>query len=75
MTILVQFFKIVWGKLAKFKQVCITYKVPIPRTLELLAFSEYYRFDTSAFFMRVFRALLYTQKESRSIKSGLFIES
>ena len=45
------------------------------RTLELLAFDEYCRFDTSAFFMRIKRASLYTHKESRSIKTAIFIES
>jgi len=39
------------------------------RTLELLAFDEYCRFDTSAF------RSLYTEKESRSIKTAIFIES
>ena len=38
------------------------------RMLELLAFDEYCRFDTSAFFMRIKRASLYTHKESRSMK-------
>ena len=43
-------------------------------TLYLLAFDEYCRFDTSAFFMRIKRAWLYTNKESRSIKTEIFIE-
>jgi hypothetical protein len=41
----------------------------------VLAFDEYRRFYTSAFFMRIKRALLYTHKESRSIKTAIFIES
>jgi hypothetical protein len=45
------------------------------RTLELLAFDEYCRFDTSAFFYRIKRASLYPLKESRSIKTAIFIES
>ena len=47
------------------------------RTLELLAFDEYCRFDTSVFFLRMKRASLYTEKENRSIKTviDLFIES
>ena len=48
---------------------------PPSRTLELLAFDEYCRFDTSAFFRRIKRASLYTPKESRSIKTAIFIES
>jgi hypothetical protein len=51
--------------------------------LEPLAFDEYCRFDTAAFFMRIKRASLYTMlytsssthKESRSIKTAVFIES
>jgi hypothetical protein len=43
--------------------------------LELVAFDEYCRFDTSAFFMRIKRGSLYTHKESRSIKTAIFIES
>jgi hypothetical protein len=46
-----------------------------PRTLELLAFDENCRFDTSALFGGIERALVYPPKHSRSIKSGLFIES
>ena len=47
------------------------------RTLKPLAFDEYCRFDTSAFFWRINRASLYTPKESRNIKTAvdLFIES
>ena len=45
------------------------------RTLELLAFDEYCRFDTSAFFRNIKRASLYVPKESRSIKTAIFIES
>ena len=45
------------------------------RTLQLLAFDEYCRFDTSAFFRRIIRASPYTPKESRSIKTAIFIES
>jgi hypothetical protein len=45
--------------------------------LEPLAFDEYCRFDTSAFFMRTERGSPYTHKESRSIETAvdLFIES
>jgi hypothetical protein len=43
---------------------------PPSRTLEPLAFNEYCRFETSAFFMRIKRASLYTYKESGSIKSS-----
>ena len=43
--------------------------------LKLLAFDEYCRFDTSAFFMRIKQASLYTHKESRGIKTAIFIES
>ena len=50
-------------------------KVPPSRTLELSAFDEYCRFDNSAFFMRIKRGSLYTHKESRSIKTAIFIES
>jgi len=39
-------------------------------TLELLAFDEYCRFDTSAFFLNIKRASLYIEKESRSIKTA-----
>jgi hypothetical protein len=45
------------------------------RTLELLAFDEYCRFDTSAFFIHIKRGSLYTHKKSRSIKTAIFIES
>jgi hypothetical protein len=45
------------------------------RTLELLAFYEYCRFDTSAFFWYIKRGSLYIPKESRSIKTAIFIES
>jgi hypothetical protein len=48
---------------------------PPSRTLELLAFDEYCRFDTFAFFMRIKQASLYTHKESRIIKTAIFIES
>jgi hypothetical protein len=44
-------------------------------TLEPLAFDEYCRFDTSAFFWGIKRASLYSPKESRSIKTAIFIES
>jgi hypothetical protein len=46
--------------------------------LEPLAFDGYCRFDTSAFFFSIKRASLYnlsTVKESRSIKTAIFIES
>ena len=36
---------------------------PPSRTFELLAFDEYYRFDTSAFFGYIKRASLYLPKE------------
>ena len=45
------------------------------RTLEPLAFDKKSTFDFFAFFMRTKRASLYTHKESRSIKTALFIES
>ena len=45
------------------------------RILELLAFDEYCRFDTSALFRHIKRASLYMPKESRSIKTAIFIES
>ena len=48
---------------------------PPSRTLELLAFDEYCGFVTSAFFLRIKRGWLYTKKESRSIKTAIFIES
>jgi hypothetical protein len=44
-------------------------------TLKLLAFDEYCRFDTSAFFWRIKRSSLYTPKETKSIKTAIFIES
>ena len=44
------------------------------RTLELLDFDEYCRFDTSAFFLHIKRASLYMEKESGSIKTAIFIE-
>ena len=44
------------------------------RTLELLAFDEYCRFDTSAFFYEIKRGSLYFVKESRSIKTAIFID-
>ena len=44
-------------------------------TLELLAFDEYCCFDNSDFFLRIERGSLYTEKESRSIKTAIFIES
>jgi hypothetical protein len=43
--------------------------------LKLLAFDEYCRFDTSALFSGIQRASIYTLKESRSIKTAIFIES
>jgi hypothetical protein len=43
--------------------------------LESLAFDEYCRFDSSAFFPSIERASLYAGKESRSIKTAIFIES
>jgi hypothetical protein len=53
--------------------------VPLARRkswmLELLAFDEYCRFDTSSFFWDIKRALHYCPKESRSIKTAIFIES
>ena len=52
-----------------------TYDREKTRTLKLLAFDEYCRFDTSAFFMRIKRASLYTHKESRIVKTAVFIES
>ena len=45
------------------------------RALELLAFDEYCRFDTSALFLRIKLASLYTKKESRSIKYSLIAKS
>ena len=48
---------------------------PPSRTLELLAFDEYCRFDNSAFFMRIKRGSLYTHKESRSIKTAISIKT
>jgi hypothetical protein len=45
------------------------------RTLELLAFDEYSRFDTSAFAGDIKRGSLYIPCESRSIKTAVFIES
>ena len=47
------------------------------RMLEVLAFDEYWRFDTSDFFWGIKRASLYSPKESRSIKTAidLFIEN
>jgi hypothetical protein len=44
-------------------------------TLKPLAFDEYCRFDTSAFIYSIERASLYAVKESRSIKTAIFIES
>ena len=45
-------------------------------TLKLLAFDEYCRFDTSAFFLTIEQASLYlAKKESRSIKTAIFTES
>jgi len=43
--------------------------------LEPLAFDEYCRFDTSDFGWRIKQASLYTPKESRSIKTAIFIET
>ena len=48
---------------------------PPSRTLELLAFNEYCRFDTSARAGRIKRGSLYTPRASRSIKTAIFIES
>jgi hypothetical protein len=45
------------------------------RMLEPLAFDEYCRFDTSAFFWWIQRGALLPPKESRSIKTAIFIES
>jgi hypothetical protein len=45
------------------------------QTLKLLAFDEYCRFDTSALFSGIQRALIYTLKESNSIKTARSIES
>ena len=45
------------------------------QTLELLAFDEYCRFDTSELFLSIQRASIYTLKESRSIKTAISIES
>ena len=44
-------------------------------TQEPSDFDEQCRFDTSVFFMRIKRALLYTHKESRGVKTALSIES
>jgi hypothetical protein len=44
------------------------------RTLEPLAFDEYCRFVTSAFW-GIKQASLYSPKESRSIKTAIFTES
>ena len=48
---------------------------PPSRTLEVLAFDEYCRFDTSAFFYSIKRASLYTVNERIRIKTTLFVES
>jgi hypothetical protein len=40
-----------------------------------LAFDEYCRRDTSTLFYGMKRGSLYTVKESRSIKTAIFIES
>jgi hypothetical protein len=45
------------------------------RTLELLAFDEYCRFDTSACASAIKRGSLYRTCASRSIKTAIFIES
>jgi hypothetical protein len=45
------------------------------RTLKPLAFDEYCRFDSYALFLGIKRASLYALKESRSIKTAIFIES
>jgi hypothetical protein len=45
------------------------------RTLKPLAFDEYCRFDTSAFFWGIERGSLYSPKESRSTKTAIFTES
>ena len=42
-------------------------------TLELLAFDEYCRFGTSAFFWGIKRGSLYSPKESRSAKTAVLI--
>ena len=49
--------------------------LPPSRTFQLLAFDEYCRFDTSAFFWYTKRGSLYTHRQSRHIKTAVFIES
>ena len=70
----VEFFNCTYGF-----SILITSTVPMIKTkswmLELLACDEYCRFDTSAFFMRIKQCSLYTHKESRGIKTAIFIES
>ena len=62
--------------IARTRRACAGLTVyPSSRTLEHLAFDEYCRFDTSAFFLNIKRASLYMPKESRSIKTAIFIES
>ena len=48
---------------------------PPSRTFEPLAFDEYCRFDTFGFFYGIKRAWLYPVKESKIIKTAIFIES
>ena len=48
---------------------------PPSRTLEPVAFDEYCRFDTSAFLWGIKRGSIYSPKESRSVKTAIFIES
>jgi hypothetical protein len=48
---------------------------PPSRTLELLAFYEYCRFDTSALFGGIKRASLYSPKDGISINTAIFIKS
>jgi hypothetical protein len=43
---------------------------PPSQTLEPLAFDEYYRFGTSAFFWGIKQTSFYSPKESRSIKTA-----
>ena len=47
---------------------------PSPYQLPMVDFDEYCRFDTSAFFGYIKRASLYIPKETRSIKTAIFIE-
>jgi hypothetical protein len=48
---------------------------PPSRTLEVLAFDEYCRFDTSSFASAIKRASLYRTCERSGIKTAIFIES